>query len=84
MSFSSRGQNPLDLDVNLPAAGFVSTFCLHMGQTFLLASMWREECRHSEQKRWPFAAKKHVSKNTGDGEGGRFVGEGGEGTYHNA
>ena len=53
MSFSSSGQNPFDFAVNLPEAGFVSTFCLHIGHTFLLASMWREEWRHSEQKRCP-------------------------------
>lgn len=53
ITFNSKGQNPFDLLVNLPEEGFVSTFCRQMGHIFLVASMCREECRHSEQKRWP-------------------------------
>lgn len=57
INFSSRGQNPFDLVVNFPDAGRVSIFCRHMGHIFFVTSMWREECRHSAQKRCPMGSR---------------------------
>lgn len=78
MTFNSNGQNPLDLFVNLPEEGFVSTFCRQMGQIFLVASMCREECRHSEQKRWPCSSFVSIFGCKKGDMGGEV------GTYHSA
>lgn len=79
MTLISNGQKPLDLVVNRPEAGFTSIFCRQTGQVFFVASMWRDECRHSEQKRWPVCFLS-VSQCGLDGRGGEREKE----TYHNA